>query len=492
MLYYNMGCCRCSTSCKKWTTFGVAAAFVIFGLFFSIFWAMIVKKILSYELGLSSTKTNAYGMWKETPIPIYLSFYFFNWTNAEEYQRNSSIKPNFVELGPYTYHEHHVRDNVTINDNSTISFYNRRTWTFVPDKSVGKLTDQITTFNPVVASIASLVKDKNYIVLIGVDFFLEEYKINLTVTKTVEEFTFEGYEDDLLNLVQKLNITGLNIPFKKFGWFVDRNDSAPYDGMWNMDNGANSIDTLGLVRNWNYQSHVPYYEGTCGDVEGTQGELWYPPHDQKSVKIFSNDLCSSIELDWNGDYTLHGMKGHKFVGNDKTFDNGTKYPQMGCFKGKGVTHQLSGVRNVSLCKYGAPAFVSFPHFYEADPAFLADVDGLKPNKEKHEMFLALEPETGLPLSVRAQIQLNLKMEKVKHIKILENVKSTVMPMFWFSQQADLTSDLADSVKGVLLLAPIGAYTGYGLLGIGVLITIIGLVITYRKGWHDTNRINDKG
>uniref|UniRef100_A0A6P7H5P2 Protein croquemort n=1 Tax=Diabrotica virgifera virgifera TaxID=50390 RepID=A0A6P7H5P2_DIAVI len=414
-----MGCCRCSPSCKKWTTFGVATAFIIFGLFFSIFWAMIVKKVMNYELGLSSKDTNAYGMWKETPIPIYLSFYFFNWTNSEEYQRNSSIKPHFDECGPYTYHEHHVRDNVTINDNSTISFYNRRTWKFVPERSVGDLTDQITTFNPIVASIASLVKDKNYIVLIGVDFFLEEYKINLTVTKTVEEFTFEGYDDPLLKLVQKLNITGLKIPFKKFGWFVDRNDSAPYDGMWNMDNGANSIDTLGLVRNWNYESRVPYYEGTCGEVEGTQGELWYPPHDKKTVKIFSNDLCSSIELDWRGDYEYQGMKGHKFVGTDKVFDNGTKYPEMGCFKGKGVTHQLSGVRNVSLCKYGAPALVSFPHFYEADPAFLADIEGLKPNKTQHEMFLALEPETGLPLTVRAQIQLNLKMEKVKHIKILE-------------------------------------------------------------------------
>lgn len=44
--------------------------------------------------------------------------------------------------------------------------------------------------------------------------------INLTVTKTVRELLFEGYEDLILDLVNKINDSTLpTIPFDKFGWF---------------------------------------------------------------------------------------------------------------------------------------------------------------------------------------------------------------------------------------------------------------------------------
>jgi hypothetical protein len=41
-------------------------------------------------------------MWKETPIPIYIDFYFFNWTNPEELLEEN-FKPALVELGPYRF-----------------------------------------------------------------------------------------------------------------------------------------------------------------------------------------------------------------------------------------------------------------------------------------------------------------------------------------------------------------------------------------------------
>ena len=40
---------------------------------------------------------------------------------------------------------------------------------------------------------------------------------------------------------------------------------------------------------------------------------------------------------------------------------------------------------------GAPAFVSFPHFYAADPILLDDVEGLMPDEEKHSFFLDVVP-----------------------------------------------------------------------------------------------------
>lgn len=40
---------------------------------------------------------------------------------------------------------------------------------------------------------------------------------------------------------------------------------------------------------------------------------------------------------------------------------------------------------------GAPIVVSFPHFYQADPAYINAVDGLNPNEEEHETYLDLQP-----------------------------------------------------------------------------------------------------
>jgi hypothetical protein len=40
---------------------------------------------------------------------------------------------------------------------------------------------------------------------------------------------------------------------------------------------------------------------------------------------------------------------------------------------------------------GAPAYLSFPHFYQADPALLDAVEGLKPEKEKHQTYFLIQP-----------------------------------------------------------------------------------------------------
>lgn len=142
------------------------------------------------------------------------------------------------------------------------------------------------------------------------NFLMGEKKAKLHITKTVGEFLFDGYEDPLLDLVLKLNISKFVIPFKKFGWFVmvnigntyfhihanhynisQRNDSITYDGIFNMNTGGDDIRKLGILRTWNYDEHIPIWRDSCADVTGTSGELWYPPQNDASVKVFTPDLC---------------------------------------------------------------------------------------------------------------------------------------------------------------------------------------------------------
>lgn len=52
--------------------------------------------------------------------------------------------------------------------------------------------------------------------------------------------------------------------------------------------------------------------------------------------------------------------------------------------------ELDGVQNLEPCQ-DTPVIASFPHFYLGDPSFLDYVDGLKPDKVKHETFVDIEP-----------------------------------------------------------------------------------------------------
>lgn len=96
-----------------------------------------------------------YDNWIETPIPMYLRFTMFNWTNAHEITAKN-YKPNLVEMGPYVFLERHQRINVTFNDeNSTVSFYQKRTWHFMPEMSNGSLEDEVTNIN-VIAAVSKI------------------------------------------------------------------------------------------------------------------------------------------------------------------------------------------------------------------------------------------------------------------------------------------------------------------------------------------------
>lgn len=68
--------------------------------------------------------------------------------------------------------------------------------------------------------------------------------------------------------------------------------------------------------------------------------------------------------------------------------SGTKYKENECFcNGECVP---SGVINVTACRLGAPVFMSFPHFFNADPYYQDQIEGMSPNKEKHQFSMTLE------------------------------------------------------------------------------------------------------
>lgn len=58
-----------------------------------------------------------------------------------------------------------------------------------------------------------------------------------------------------------------------------------------MYTGADDIQKLGIITRWNQSPRTPVYNGYCGMVNGTTGELWYPLKNFKSISIFTADTC---------------------------------------------------------------------------------------------------------------------------------------------------------------------------------------------------------
>lgn len=225
-----------------------------------------------------------------------------------------------------------------------------------------------------------------------VSFGLSMYDQQISVTKLAREFLFEGYEDDLVSIAKELPFLaeGNTVPFDRVGWFYMRNDTSNLTGTFNAHTGENDITQLGRLLNWNYEPRTEFFKDHCGMVNGSAGEM-YPPKmsKDKPVSIFTPDLCRSLPMDYEKEVVVHGITGYKFSGGERAVDNGTKYPDNYCFCGGECVP--SGVLNISSCRFGTPVFMSYPHFYAADPFYLDQVEGMEPDEEKHQFYMTFEP-----------------------------------------------------------------------------------------------------
>ena len=148
-------------------------------------------------------------------------------------------------------------------------------------------------------------------------------------------------------------------------------------------------------------THLPYYKGSCSSVNASTGEI-FPPNTEEELSIFIPDICSNMQFARQQQSVIDDIVVDQYSPILHIFD------QNYCWDTEG-RHLLPGVRNISECKI-APAFISFPHFYDADTSYISMVDGLKPDESKHSMKLFLDPLTKTPVSARAQLQINMLLQ----------------------------------------------------------------------------------
>ena len=153
---------------------------------------------------------------------------------------------------------------------------------------------------------------------------------------------------------------------------------------------------------WNFSTQG-VFPGQCGHVHGSAGEFFTPHLEKTHIDIFSNDLCRSIRLPFKREVDVEGINSYEFMADKSLFANGTQNPLNSCYEPVGE-QLMSGVYNTSLCRNGAPLFISQPHFLNADPYYLSLVQsGLSPDPALHGTSFKVEPLSGIPTDVVARL-----------------------------------------------------------------------------------------
>ncbi|KAF0306156.1 Protein croquemort [Amphibalanus amphitrite] len=433
----------------------------------------LYDSILDKRLHLTPD-SEGYEFWRTLPVPIFMKFYMWNVTNSAEVV-SSHARPVLEQLGPYVYSEKHLKVNMTWNANNTVTYQQVKTWHFEPDLSAGRLDDNVTSLNVPLLAAAALIKDMNLLVKFMFNELVNQVGSQIFVTKTARELLFDGYDDPLLEAAAVAKyLANISIPFDRFAWFYSRNGSNYYDGVFNMDTGA-EVTQLGRLHYWNTTNATAAFQPPCNMINGSTGELFPPRRRRDHVELYSTDICRSLRIPYKEEMSVYGLGGYRYQADEMLFAAPQTNPDNWCF----CTGDCppAGLLNETLCRFGVPAFVSFPHMLYADPAVLDQTVGQEPNETLHNFNIAVEPLTGVPLAVRARLQINMLLRPDTDVVLLRNVSTVYVPMLWFENTVDVTPAIAARFSVIARVLPAVLSAGsVTLAALGGALLVAGLLL----------------
>ena len=172
---------------------------------------------------------------------------------------------------------------------------------------------------------------------------------------------------------------------------LQKNGTIP--GLMTSLTGKTDVYKLGQVLEWEHKSKLDFWRkgSECNTIKGSDGSSFSPDLSRNdTIHIFNRELCRSLPLVYQEDITsaVDGceLSGYRFVPPENVFAPPSENPDNACFclLDDGCKDLPKGLFNMSACFFDSPVFMSWPHFYQADPKLLEEVEGLSPSKEKHQ------------------------------------------------------------------------------------------------------------
>nr|QID41570.1 SRB1 [Gobiocypris rarus] len=443
---------------------------VLFGTVLVFVGPIIIDDQIVKNVEINPKNELSYTMWKDIPVPFFMSVYFFHIVNPDEILKGE--KPMVIQRGPYVYSGKRWKDNITFHDNNTVSYKEFRQYFFEERMSVGDETDVVTIPNMLVLGASVMMENMPYPIRILLSTTFKTFNEGPFLTKSVGELMW-GYDSKLVDFLNKY-LPGMLPSTGKFGLFAEFNNSNT--GQFTVFTGQDDIRKVHKVDSWNGLKNVDYWRSDqCNMINGTAGQMW-PPFmtTESTLPFYSPDACRSMELVFQRPGVFRGIPVYRFVAPKTLFANGADYPPNEGF----CPCRQSGLLNVSSCRHNSPVFISQPHFFEADPVLLETVNGLSPNEDDHGLFIDMHPETGVPMNVSIRLQLNLLIKSVSGISETGKITEVVMPMIWFEESGYIDGPVLKTFRTNLVVLPmVMEYMQYIFIGLG-LATILGAVMLF--------------
>nr|AIU56857.1 sensory neuron membrane protein 1 [Microplitis mediator] len=403
-------------------------------------------------------------MWVKVPFPLDFRIYLFNITNANEIK--AGAKPIVQQVGPFFYEEWKEKvDLVDREEDDTVEYKNKATWVFNQAKSAPGLTEDVVLVFPhvmILSMILATVREKPAMVGLAakaVDSIFHKPD-SVFVTATAREILWTGLpvdcsvkdfagsavcgilrEDDSGFLKDGENY--------KFALFGAKNGTVIPDTI-RVHRGKRNYLEVGIVTEFKGEPKLNVWpeEGDCNTFNGTDSTIFHPfLYEDEDVVSFAPDLCRSLSAIYQKPTKVKGIKTNRYIASlgDMSTD-----PTLKCLCPTPDTCLGKGLYDIFPC-VKAPLVCSLPHFYDTDPQYLTQVDGLHPNEEDHQIFIDFEPMLGAPLSARKRLQFNIFIMPVDKFKLMKTFPNALLPLFWVEEGLILDDEYLKPIKLVFTM-----------------------------------------
>ncbi|XP_003690138.2 scavenger receptor class B member 1 [Apis florea] len=419
--------------------------------------------------------------WQKPGVVRLTKVYIFNVTNVENFLQYNE-KPKLQEIGPFVYKEDMEKVNIVFHNNGTVSYQHKKILNFVPEMSKDKDLKVIVPNIPLL-TLSTQSKSLPRFITLGLSMFLSGMHMKSFVPVTAQELVF-GYDDPLVSIAHRF-FPKTRRPMSQMGLLLGRNGTL--EEVSTIFTGHTDMREFGLINRLNGMDRLPYWSNApCNSIRASEGSF-FPPRDKTGadiVHIWDKDLCRTLPLKYHGSTEKSGIKADLYIPPDAVFGRPNESaPENECFCPDDMsTCPSNGLQNISPCQYSAPVYLSFPHFYKADPNLLDAVQGLNPNREMHETYFKIQPKIGVPLEGKVRVQLNLKIEHQPLISVVSNFPDIVFPIMWLEEGIE---ELTPSIRRWVYLATTfgdvaAPCTSYGLILVGLVIIFVVFMKAYNN------------
>lgn len=191
------------------------------------------------------------------------------------------------------------------------------------------------------------------------------------------------------------------------------------------------------LKQWGYKAGEDT-NTRCNTLEGSLEGGIFPPHLTKnsSFRLYRRAFCRAVKFDYDEEVqSKRGFHGYSFRMAQDFLATPEENEDNACYCHNGVCPKR-GLGWLTPCYYSIPISISQPHFYNADPSLTEKIDGLKPEKAKHDSVAIIHPELGVPLEAHLRIQINLNVPKTQFNAKTKPFDNTVIPLFWLELAVD--------------------------------------------------------